>query len=306
MSTRRRWPGYLDIPEGQSGDWSILHKTYEANRDFTTATFRTAFIGGQANRTVRWDYPTRFHQLCEGEGVWMSDWPVEQAQCDVNLKRIKRGKVLVGGLGLGLCATILARRKAISHVTVVEKSPEVVKLVAEHLRVPRGKLRIVVADLNEWLQSRPSDEVYDWAFHDIWQADSLGCLLDTVLPLRQATVANGWVSSDVRVVCWNEDVMRGQILMGLQTRIHFSATPSDATKVVKLGLYEPPVEEMAEFRDNKWWDMYVPFWQWYLAAAPSINLALQGASVYSVVFGQQGWEEQWDRVGKTLGRWMEE
>lgn len=303
MSTRRRWPGYLDIPEGKSGDWSILHKTYEANHKFTTATLRTAFIGGQANRAIRWDFPTRFHQLCEGEGVWMTDWPVEQAQCDSNLKRIKGGRVLVGGLGLGLCATILARRRAISHVTVVEKSPEVVKLVAEHLRVPRGKLRIVVADLNEWLQSRPPREVYDWAFHDIWQADSLGCLLDTVLPLRHATVANGWVSSDVRVVCWNEDVMRGQILMGLTTRIHFATPPYVASE---HGAHEPSVEEMAEFTDNKWWDMYVPFWQWYLAAAPSINLALQAASVYSVVFGQQGWEEQWDRVGNTLGRWMEE
>ena len=230
----------------------------------------------------------------------MTDWPVEQAQCDSNLKRIKSGRVLVGGLGLGLCATILARRRAITHVTVVEKSPEVVKLVAEHLRVPRGKLRIVVADLNEWLKVRPPDEVYDWAFHDIWAADSLGCLLDTVLPLRHATVANGWVRSDVRVKCWNEDVMRGQILMGLYSRIHFAAAPSVVNRDDKTVAYEPTIEEMAEPTDNKWWDMYVPFWRWYLAAAPSINLALQAAQVYSVVFGQRGWEVTWAGMAKRL------
>ena len=109
--TSRRWAGYLDIPKGKAGDWSIEHNLYPANHEFKTATFRTAFIGGQPMRPVVYDHPTRFHALCEGEGVWMTDWPVEQAQCDENLKAITYGRVLVGGHGLGLCATILARRR---------------------------------------------------------------------------------------------------------------------------------------------------------------------------------------------------
>ncbi len=291
MGTTRRWAGYLDIPEGKLGDWSIIHKKYKAEHEFSTATFRTAIIGGQRKRPVRYNVPTRFHALCEGEGIWMTDWPVEQAQCDSNLKPIRGGRILVGGLGLGLCATILARRKDVEHVTVVEDSQEVVKLVAEHLRVPRGKLTVVVADLFEYLDTRHERCQFDWAFHDIWQSDSLGTLLDTVLPLRHKSVANRFVPSDSRCICWNEDVMRGQILMGLQHRIQFTDAPS----VMAKGLAEPTVEEMAQHRGSIWWDMYCPFWAWHRDKGPKKELAMQAASLYSVVFGQQQWEQRWQR-----------
>lgn len=301
MTTNRRWPGYLDIPKGESGAWSIIHNTYPAFHEFSTATFRTFFIGGQRRRKVRYDAPTRFHALCEGEGVWMTDWPIEQAQCDTNLKPIVDGRVLVGGLGLGLCATILARRKNIEHVTVIEKSPDVAKLVAEHLRVPRGKLTVVVADLFDYLKFKRPLKPYDWAFHDIWQADSLGCLLETVIPLRNATVANGWVAGDSRVICWNEDVMRGQILLGMQTRLQFLQAP----QVVMKGLENPSVEEMAEPTGNKWWDMYCPFWAWHRDNGPKKELAMEAASLYSVVFGQHEWEGQWNRMSNTITRFAQ-
>lgn len=298
MTTKRRWAGYLDIPEGESGDWSIIHKKYEANHTFSTATFRTAIIGGQRSRSIEYNSPTTFHQLCEGGGVWMSDWPIEQAQCDVNLKRITGGRVLVGGLGLGLCATILARRPSIEQVTVVEKSVDVVKLVAQHLRVPRGKLQVVVGDLFEYLR-RPATTEYDYAFHDVWQSDSLGTLLTTVLPLRAASVSNGWVKSDARVICWNEDVMRGQIRMGLHSRLAFSyELPTPPNGFDKLA--PPTVEELATLRGDKWWDMFVPFFQWVQNARPKKDSAFIAADWYSVVFGQQGWESQWERFTKTV------
>lgn len=301
MTTKRRWPGYLDIPQGESGDWSIIHKTYPAGQKFSTATFRTAFIGGQKSREIVYDEPTRFHFLCEGDAVWMSDWPVEQAQCDDNLRPIREGRVLVGGLGLGLCATILARRRAISQVTVVEKSPDVVKLVAEHLRVPHGKLRIVVADVFEYLLDRPpTRHCYDWIFHDVWTSDSEGTFLETVLPLRRLSVANEWVANDGAVICWNEDVMRGQILMGLQTRLHLVAAPDEQRKAVLKGVREPTVEEMAAPVGDKYWDLYCEFWSWYRDEKPNLSRAMNAARVYSVVFGQQGWTDRWKRIAPTI------
>lgn len=229
----------------------------------------------------------------------MTDWPVEQAQADSNLDVITHGRVLVGGLGLGLCATILARRRGISHVTVVENSPDVVKLVAKHLRVPHGKLRIIEADLFEYLEETQTAPPYDWAFYDIWASDSMETLLSTVVPLRQATVDNNWVAFGDRIKCWNEDVMRGQVHMGLFTRLQF-ALRDDALRKHMKGLAQPTIEEMAEKQGNKWWDMYSPFWAWMRDNRPEEERAMRAAMVYSVVFGQPGWESRWEETAKTL------
>ncbi|MCK5712467.1 MAG: hypothetical protein KAI25_07120, partial [Hyphomicrobiaceae bacterium] len=116
--------------------------------------------------------------------------------------------------------------------------------------------------------------------------------------LRNATVANGWVAGDSRVICWNEDVMRGQILLGMQTRLQFLQAP----QVVMKGLENPSVEEMAEPTGNKWWDMYCPFWAWHRDNGPKKELAMEAASLYSVVFGQHEWEGQWNRMSNTITR----
>lgn len=77
--------------------------------------------------------------VTDPKGVWMSDSPMEHYGMTQLAARARPGKVLVGGLGLGILSNLLADRDDITEVVVVEKSPEVIKLVKPYLH-PKVKL----------------------------------------------------------------------------------------------------------------------------------------------------------------------
>jgi hypothetical protein len=81
--------------------------------------------------------------------IWMSDTPMEYYSMWELVGRIpmKRGtKVMVGGLGLGLLIHMLALRRDITHITVVEISEDVIKMVKPYLPSQKGLTIEVVKD----------------------------------------------------------------------------------------------------------------------------------------------------------------
>ena len=74
------------------------------------------------------------------------------------------GDVLIGGLGLGTVPFVILDKPDVSSVTVIEKSPDVLKVVGSQLNHP--KLSIIHADVNEW---EPAGAKYNAIFFDIWQ-----------------------------------------------------------------------------------------------------------------------------------------
>lgn len=85
-----------------------------------------------------------------------------------------RGRVLVSGLGLGCVVRGLLANPKVCHVTCVENSPDVLKLVGPHL--PADRLTIVEADALEWTcEALPLLTTrYDFAWHDIWTDRAAG------------------------------------------------------------------------------------------------------------------------------------
>lgn len=77
-----------------------------------------------------------------------------------------RGDVLVTGLGIGLVPGILTKHPAFSRdvrsVTIIEKEPDVVRLVSPQYGDKR--IRVIVADAFHW---KP-DMSFDAAWHDVW------------------------------------------------------------------------------------------------------------------------------------------
>ena len=252
---KNTYAGSLDIPEGVSGPVQVIHDIKPAGTKLSSVTFRTAMFG-QKGEEILFDEQTRWHRLVEEEyGTWMTDLPIEQRQMDTLVKSAK-GKVLIGGLGLGYAIIALVRRRRIREITVVERSADVIALVwnatvrrveemAEGGFVP--KLTIVQADLHEYVTGLPSD-AFAWALYDIWQTDSESTFHTVVLPLRQAS--KGKIG---RIVCWNEDVMRGQLHQGLWLRIQFMGTPFQT----------PALDQLCETRNSIYHDWAVPFWRWY-------------------------------------------
>jgi hypothetical protein len=284
VGRQRQYHGILNIPEGKLGDFEIKHEHKPAGAEFRLASARTMIMGGDAGGVVRYASPTRWHMLLENGGVWMSDIPIEQAQHDEVLKRIRSGSVLIGGLGLGYAATILAQRPRISRVTVVERSDNVIGLVWKHLLKDkpetRRKLTIVHADLFEYLQAQPKRPAFTNAFYDIWQSDGEGTFFKVVVPLLR--LSHEIVKN--RPICWNENVMRGQLYFGLSSRAFLHG---------KTGGMQT-LEECATPAGNIWHDWAVPFFQWMLNAKPDAKLLDEAVKRYVASYGVPIRERFWD------------
>ena len=97
----------------------------------------------------------------------MSDTPME---INDHLSFIARasGRVLVTGLGLGMVLNALLCRREVTHLTVVEKSAEVVALVAPHYRARWGAERLEIVEADAFTYRAPRGVRYDMAWHDIW------------------------------------------------------------------------------------------------------------------------------------------
>jgi hypothetical protein len=101
--------------------------------------------------------------------VVMEDTPFE-LRTHLGFVMRAAGRVLVTGLGLGCVVRGLLANPAVEHVTCVENSQDVLKLVAAHM--PTECLTIVEADALEW--TAKNRESFDCAWHDLWTDRAAG------------------------------------------------------------------------------------------------------------------------------------
>jgi hypothetical protein len=84
-----------------------------------------------------------------------------------SLEVVKRahGRMLVAGLGLGMILHPILKKRSVHRVTVVEKFPDVVDLIAPTLPNTE-KLNIIAGDIFNW--KPPRGARYDVIWFDIW------------------------------------------------------------------------------------------------------------------------------------------
>ncbi len=275
----------LNIPKGKSGNCEITHEEFPAGHRFETANFRCRMFGGQKNQEVSWPHPVTVTSLLIDGARMMSDLPIEQAQHDVALTGM-RGHVLVGGLGLGYAAAVLAAKRGVKHITVVEINPDVITLVSQYVRNPRQgncQIELVCADLLKWLENCKGPTV-DHAFYDIWASDGEGTFHDTVVPLHKLSVAK--IRNNP--VCWNEDVMRGQLADCLSNKLFWiNLTPEQEAHIGGNPFKHPNREPLWENddTDRPWHNWSVPFWKWWKEMQPDEELFQEGVKVYAGSYG---------------------
>ena len=78
----------------------------------------------------------------------MSDSP-QECFLQYEAYRNAKGKVLVGGLGLGVYASMIALKKEVTEVVVVEISKDVIKLC----RPSHPKIRVINDDIWKYLKN---------------------------------------------------------------------------------------------------------------------------------------------------------
>ena len=151
------------IPAGISGDW-ILEK-FDVIGDAVESALPPGFPDCDIRR------PGKYTRLRRGNTVFMTDlydeWWTQRIAIREALKR--GGHLLITGLGLGLIleSILNAPDSPVEHITVVDFSKDVIKLVVPHLTtLYPGKLDIVWGDAFTWRP--PEGAHYDLVWHDIW------------------------------------------------------------------------------------------------------------------------------------------
>lgn len=156
------WQKYkVDVPEGTSGNWKV--KRFEVSEKASQISSLRALASGGRGR-VR---PGTYTQLLRGGAVIMSDTP-DEIRDHLLFIRQAVGRVLIHGLGLGMCLNAVLLKDEVTHVTVVEKSADVINLVADHYLGKFGseRLAIIHGDAFEWKPEK--GQRWDVVWHDVW------------------------------------------------------------------------------------------------------------------------------------------
>lgn len=148
----------IEVPEGKSGNWKV--EEFEVTKDDAKlCAMRSIFNHGRGRLPEG-----KYKRLYRGGVLVMSNTPDEIRDFMWFVHKAK-GKVLVNGLGLGVLLKALLEKEEITQITIIEKSEDVIKLVAPtYLKDKRVK--IINEDAFDYKPEK--GEKFDCVWHDIW------------------------------------------------------------------------------------------------------------------------------------------
>jgi hypothetical protein len=156
----------VDVPVGKAWPWEVAHfivdKPGMRMHNLCTGIQMAQHRIHEPRPIIEGEYT----KLVCGNTIVMSDTPSEMED-HLNFLHLAKDHVLINGLGLGMVAQACLEMKEVTHVTVIEKSSQVIDLVAEHYMKRFGdKLNIIHA--NAFKYKPPKGVKYGAVWHDVW------------------------------------------------------------------------------------------------------------------------------------------
>lgn len=184
--TEAEWEGFkVKREERQSEHWRI--KNFEI--DDRSAEYVKLVVSGRDPglgsftalhfRKEHPDYPTVYQNLRDNEWDSVTGWipMMSDTRAEIfdhypflDYASWGDAEILITGLGLGMVAEACLAFG--NRVTVIERDPEVIALIADQIEHP--DLRIIQADALTW----QPDRKFDLAWHDIWPTITMTNLPD--------------------------------------------------------------------------------------------------------------------------------
>lgn len=162
-----------DVERGSSGLWTVKKLPIVGPEPFDLKT-----IDGRRVLLPPGVYTSLFclteSTMLKGGELVMHDFPGELNK-HLHFMRQARGDVLITGLGLGCVARGCLANPRVDTVTVIEKSEDVLKLVAPYMPIKGSnlppalggpRLNIIHDDAVVWC--RKNTQRFDCAWHDLW------------------------------------------------------------------------------------------------------------------------------------------
>ena len=180
----------ITVPNITDGNWELRRESYAPYRaviagdiifDGFTEIAPLGFF------TEKFDFPA----VLEDGNEWMTLTPVDLDTCDDAISEA-HGRVVTFGLGLGYFAYMASEKIEVESVTVVEKSPDVIRLFEKYI-LPQfknaKKIRIIESDAFEYAENVMPGEHFDFAFVDTWRDSSDGApMYKKMKPLERLSV----------------------------------------------------------------------------------------------------------------------
>lgn len=191
----------LNLIERKIGKYEIKIDIVPEGEEMTVVSTRNWLMMGYKKQKVIYTNPRPLYKLLRnGKDLLMSDSPQEMFLQYEAYKNAK-GRVLVGGLGLGLYAAMIASKPEVTEVIIIEIDKDIIKLSK-----PKNK-KISVVNEDLWKFLKETKEKFDYIYVDIHY--STGCMeyINTVLPMRKI-IEKRFPSVDADF--WGEEEMKAQ------------------------------------------------------------------------------------------------
>ena len=158
---------------GKYKDCSLEYLSYEPYQIFPSDDIS---VDGykEVNHIGYFDKKFSYLALLKNNEIWMSLNPNEIKTMEPYIAKA-RGHVLVLGLGMGYVAYMMANKKEVKDITIIEKDTNVINIF-NNLLWPsfnnKDKIKIVNDDAINYLKRKQRD--YDYIFADIWHSPDDG------------------------------------------------------------------------------------------------------------------------------------
>jgi hypothetical protein len=189
----------VEVPEGTSGAFRVERFEVPPN---SLEGLRLAWSGRPCA-------PGIYTRLTQGDLLWMSDTPAERRDhLGAALSMRERGgRVLIGGLGLGMIVRAALLGSPVEHVDVLETNEDVIALVGPHyqeLAEKSGKtIAVHRADVFTW--APPRGERWSVAYFDVWSS-----LCGDNLPAMAALGRRYNRRRADECLCWGRELLRSE------------------------------------------------------------------------------------------------
>ena len=180
--------------------WETPASSYASRRSGNFRLTRHRYSKGHYNMSglldsVLWEATKSVSvtALQEKRGGQWRDWMVDDPPHWEAMKFYASqasGEVLCGGLGLGLIQHALADNPAVTRVTTIDHSPDVIALVANQL--PKRIDSVILSDFADYTKYLGKTihrrHAPDWIIVDLWVANGIGekmrLMFQEILPMR--------------------------------------------------------------------------------------------------------------------------
>lgn len=156
------------------GSWETPATHYLLNKNGRAKITRTRYTKGVSRMegVKGYEYlevikPITITTLQIGRETVMVDDPLQWIGMQELAKHCK-GRVLIGGLGLGLILHALQNNKEVHSIHVIDNNPDVIELMLENIPIDK---RIKIFKENFWGYIEGGKEYYDTVVLDIWWGD---------------------------------------------------------------------------------------------------------------------------------------